>query len=158
MPSSRGSSRPRNQTWVSCIAGQFFTDRATREASWKTSWSQYEAQSHLRMSNVYKFHTLKMIECILKITIMLKMTLFVKAGELGFFLYDCIDGASLVSNCKSNKLPQTSWLKIMQPYYLIQFWRLEVLNEYQGDKIKCHQNWFLLEDLREDLFLAASSF
>ena len=46
----------------------------------------------------------------------------------------------------------------MQTYYLIQFWRLEVLNEYQGDKIKSQQNWFLLEDLREDLFLAASSF
>ena len=36
----------------------------------------------------------------------------------------------------------------MQTYYLIQFWRLEVLNEYQGDKIKCQQNWFLLGDLR----------
>ena len=41
----------------------------------------------MRMSNVYKFHTLKMIEYILKIIIMLKMTLFVKTGELGFFLY-----------------------------------------------------------------------
>ena len=32
MPSSRGSSRPRDQTQVSCIAGRFFTDWATREA------------------------------------------------------------------------------------------------------------------------------
>ena len=31
-PSLWGSSRPRNQTWVSCIAGGFFTDRATKEA------------------------------------------------------------------------------------------------------------------------------
>ena len=30
---SRGSSRPRNQTWVSCIAGRRFTDWATREAT-----------------------------------------------------------------------------------------------------------------------------
>ena len=29
---SRGSSWPRNQTWVSCIAGGFFTDWVTREA------------------------------------------------------------------------------------------------------------------------------
>ena len=85
---SKGSSRPRNRTWVSCIAGQFFTDRAIREAFfWKTSWSQYEAKSHLRMSNVYKFHTLTMIEYILKIIIMLMMTLFVNTGELGFFPY-----------------------------------------------------------------------
>ena len=31
-PFSRGSSRPRNQTGVSCIAGVFFTSWATREA------------------------------------------------------------------------------------------------------------------------------
>ena len=28
---SRGSLRPRDQTWVSCIAGRLFTVRATRE-------------------------------------------------------------------------------------------------------------------------------
>ena len=32
MPFSRGSSRPRDHTQVSCIAGRFFTVRATREA------------------------------------------------------------------------------------------------------------------------------
>ena len=32
MPSSRGSSQPRDQTQVSCIAGEFFTNWATREA------------------------------------------------------------------------------------------------------------------------------
>ena len=31
---SSGSSQPRNQTGVSCIAGGFFTSWATREASW----------------------------------------------------------------------------------------------------------------------------
>ena len=30
---SRGSSQPRNQTWVSCIASKFFTVWATKEAS-----------------------------------------------------------------------------------------------------------------------------
>ena len=34
MPFSWGSSRPRDQTWVSCIAGRFFTIWATREAPW----------------------------------------------------------------------------------------------------------------------------
>ena len=29
---SRGSSQPRDRTWVSCTAGRFFTDWATREA------------------------------------------------------------------------------------------------------------------------------
>ena len=33
MPSSRGSSQPRVQTQVSCIAGRFFTVCATREAN-----------------------------------------------------------------------------------------------------------------------------
>ena len=32
MPSSRGSSQPRNWTEVSCITSRFFTDWATREA------------------------------------------------------------------------------------------------------------------------------
>ena len=31
IPFSRGSSQPRDQTWVSYIAGRFFTIRATRE-------------------------------------------------------------------------------------------------------------------------------
>ena len=35
MPSSRGSSQPRDQTQVSGIPGRFFTGRATREAQEK---------------------------------------------------------------------------------------------------------------------------
>ena len=34
-PFSRGSSRPRNQIRVSCVAGGFFTSWATREALWQ---------------------------------------------------------------------------------------------------------------------------
>ena len=32
IPSSRGSSQPKDWTWIFCIAGSFFTDWATREA------------------------------------------------------------------------------------------------------------------------------
>ena len=32
IPFSYGSSQPRDQTQVSCIAGRFFTSRVTREA------------------------------------------------------------------------------------------------------------------------------
>ena len=35
MPFSRRSSQPRDRTQVSCIAGGFFTDWATREAQWQ---------------------------------------------------------------------------------------------------------------------------
>ena len=38
MPSSRGSSQPRVQTQVSCIAGRFFTVCATREANDTKVW------------------------------------------------------------------------------------------------------------------------
>ena len=36
MPSSRGSSQPRDRTQVSCIAGGFFTNQVTREAQSKS--------------------------------------------------------------------------------------------------------------------------
>ena len=38
MPSSSGSTQPKNQTQVSCIAGGFFTSWATREAPQKIWW------------------------------------------------------------------------------------------------------------------------
>ena len=40
MPSSRGSSRARDRTQVSCIAGRFFTNWATREALLDSVWRQ----------------------------------------------------------------------------------------------------------------------
>ena len=43
MPSSRGSSHPRDQTLVSCIAGRFFTVWGTREA--QEYWSGYPIPS-----------------------------------------------------------------------------------------------------------------
>ena len=41
MSSSRASSRARDWTWVSCIAGTFFTVWATREAQLLTTWLNY---------------------------------------------------------------------------------------------------------------------
>ena len=41
IPLSSGSSWPRDQTWVSCIAGRFFTDWTTREAHCCTRHSQW---------------------------------------------------------------------------------------------------------------------
>ena len=42
-PFSRGSSQPRNQTRVSCIAGGFFTSWATREAQSISFWPIWES-------------------------------------------------------------------------------------------------------------------
>ena len=41
MPSSRESSKPRDQTHVSCIAGRCFTIRATREVSLLVYFSSF---------------------------------------------------------------------------------------------------------------------
>ena len=47
MPSSRGSSQPRDQTQVSCIASKLFTIWATREAQYVLSEDRYFRQSVL---------------------------------------------------------------------------------------------------------------
>ena len=51
IPFSGGSSWPRDWTWVSCIAGRFFTIWATREAQEnKVKWSEVKvAQSYLTL-------------------------------------------------------------------------------------------------------------
>ena len=56
-PSPEESSQPRDQTWVSCIAGGFFTDWATREApgpkdfiSKRKTWGVETLSHHLRVS------------------------------------------------------------------------------------------------------------
>ena len=46
MSLSRGSSRLRDWTWVSCIAGRFFTDLAMREAHGKV---MAEPKNHLKL-------------------------------------------------------------------------------------------------------------
>ena len=42
---SKGSSQPRDRTWVSCIAGRFFTIWATREVSNCDKWKWSESRS-----------------------------------------------------------------------------------------------------------------
>ena len=49
MPSSRGSSQPRDQTWVSYIVGRHFTIWATREVINKGTWALI-ASDRLQMS------------------------------------------------------------------------------------------------------------
>ena len=50
MPSSRGSSQPRDWTQVSGIAGKFFAVWVTREAQWQMKWSGLKvAQSCLTL-------------------------------------------------------------------------------------------------------------
>ena len=53
-PSSRGSSRPRNRTGVSCIAAGFFTSWATREAVLlpKRRTECWERNTHFRRANL----------------------------------------------------------------------------------------------------------
>ena len=62
MPFSRGSSSPRDQTWVSCMAGSFFTDWATREApivaqiktlTWNGKWFQLFYYFYLNIRNLW---------------------------------------------------------------------------------------------------------
>ena len=48
---SRESSQPRNQTWVSCIAGRFFTDWAMREIH-VYIWIRTHTHTHTHTHNV----------------------------------------------------------------------------------------------------------
>ena len=58
---SRGSSQPRDWTWVSCTAGRFFTNWATREAMYMKSivliiiaksWKQHNVHQLMNNKNV----------------------------------------------------------------------------------------------------------
>ena len=61
-PFSRGSSRPRNQTRVSCIAGGFFTNWAVREAQY--TYRGRDGHSYLRNSLWQVFHTVcALVKC-----------------------------------------------------------------------------------------------
>ena len=57
IPFSRWSSRPRGWTWVSCIAGRFFTIWATREACLKAKSSQRLSANHQKPEEKWnRFH------------------------------------------------------------------------------------------------------
>ena len=55
-PFSRGSSQPRNWTRVSCTAGRFFTNWATREAPLKKVQSPFPGLGPIYLSNLISFH------------------------------------------------------------------------------------------------------
>ena len=55
IPFSRGSSQPRNQTWVSHISGRFFTVWATREAQ------IYHTAAHVSLSYAYLYIKIYML-------------------------------------------------------------------------------------------------
>ena len=58
MPSSRGSSQPKDQTQVPCIAGGFFTIWATREAQWPilpSIWDLLQKTQCMQLDNWAKF-------------------------------------------------------------------------------------------------------
>ena len=50
--SSRGSSQPRDQTWVSCITSRFFTLWVTREAPRQLYQVPYSQALRIRMTNL----------------------------------------------------------------------------------------------------------
>ena len=60
VPVSRGSSQPRDRTWVSCIAGRLFTVWATREAQTHTrvcwGWSLTKEVARLQQPLVRRLH------------------------------------------------------------------------------------------------------
>ena len=59
IPFSRGSSWPRDQSQVSCIAGRFFTIRVTREAQISRGVCRYSALLSWEMSNESLFNCLR---------------------------------------------------------------------------------------------------
>ena len=68
MPSSRGSSQPRDWTWISCIAGRFFIMWATREVPshppQRKRWWKFR---HLVMQIKTVSHPLEGLKCKTKI-------------------------------------------------------------------------------------------
>ena len=58
IPFSRGSSQLRDQTWVSCIAGKFFTIWATRE----DQWLRYVSKEWFQWAKSIKFLNLRHLD------------------------------------------------------------------------------------------------
>ena len=63
IPFSRGSSQPRDPTWVSCIAGRFFTVWVTREAQKNSQILFPSVKSIICTYNNWIFHLHKMANC-----------------------------------------------------------------------------------------------
>ena len=63
MPSSRGSSQPRDWTQVSCIAGGFFTSWATRETHWRLKVVVMLTKRYCLLINIYtQTHTHRVLK------------------------------------------------------------------------------------------------
>ena len=60
---SRGSSQPRDRTRVSCTAGGFFTDWATREARYINIYTHTHARCLCSLSHVHLFATPWTVAC-----------------------------------------------------------------------------------------------
>ena len=69
IPFSRGSSRPRNQTWISCIANRFFIIWATREALLENKYAPY---------NIWNIFTVKLFTCLFEIQFLLNGLYFIQ--------------------------------------------------------------------------------
>ena len=65
MPSSRGSSQPRDQTQVSHIAGRFFTSWATREVPFKLL--NIGHKQHISVSQICPFSVISQLPCLCSI-------------------------------------------------------------------------------------------
>ena len=57
IPFSRGSSQPRDQTWVSCVAGRFFIIWTAREAQSKFSGDEFPLLLFIRGSCNFAFNS-----------------------------------------------------------------------------------------------------
>ena len=57
MPSSRGSSQPKDWTQVFCISGRFFTIWATREAPLDPTWGHVCASRSVRDCRIFFIHS-----------------------------------------------------------------------------------------------------
>ena len=96
MPSSKESFQPRDRTPVSCIAGGFFTIRATREAHITKTWIQQE-----NLPSLFKIQ--------MPIRVILKFFEKHKCSGIAFFLQS--------SRCVSNEQPCLKKLECMMIFY-----------------------------------------
>ena len=88
---SRGSSQPRDWIWVSCIAGEFFTNWATREAPWLKYLLLFPLMSLAISFAICLFHKI-IISCITKCMIgpptKMMMTRLKTVDQMYSFIYD----------------------------------------------------------------------
>ena len=83
VPFSRGFSQPRNQTWISCIAGRLFTNWATRETPPCTVGDAKSSESNVRNNGGSSFFFFFFLETLNKVdTIWRRRNVWAKSGHL----------------------------------------------------------------------------